>query len=204
MRPSKSDFTFQKIHSLLGVIPVGGYLFVHFLINYQATRGEDSFNQTVKIVESFPFLLFLEATLIYLPILYHAIYGLYIAFKSKHNIKNYSYFRNQMFFAQRITGIITFIFIVWHVWETRVQYALGHVELDYKMMANIFENPFMVVFYLVGTISAIFHFSNGLWSFFVHWGITISPKSQNLMTWISLFIFFMMTYMAIRTMVAFI
>ncbi len=65
---------------------------------------------------------------------------------------------------QRLTGIITLIFVVWHVWETRVQAAFG-AEVNYDMMANIVANPFMLAFYIVGIVSAVFHFANGLWSF---------------------------------------
>jgi succinate dehydrogenase / fumarate reductase, cytochrome b subunit len=197
------SFGFRRLHSLLGVIPVGGYLLIHFLINYQATRGAEAFNKTVHLVESLPFLLVLEFILIYIPIMYHAIFGIYIALEAKNNVISYGYVRNVLFFLQRATGIITFIFIVWHVWETRIQYALGHTDLNYDMMNEILTNPAMFIFYLVGTISAVFHFTNGMWSFLVHWGITVSPKSQKVSSYVSIVFFFLLSYMTIRTMLAF-
>lgn len=199
-----NGFGYRKLHSLVGVVPVGGYLLIHFLINYQATRGPEAFNKTVHLVESLPFLLVLEFLLIYFPILYHAILGVYIAFEAKNNIRSYRYGRNYLFFLQRITGIITFVFIVWHVWETRIQFALGNKELNYNMMNDILTNPAMFIFYLVGVISAVFHFANGLWSFLIHWGITISPKSQKVSSYVSLILFLILSFVAIRTMVAFI
>ena len=39
-------------------------------------------------MESLPLRIFLETFFIFLPLLYHAIYGLYIAFQAKHNIGN--------------------------------------------------------------------------------------------------------------------
>ena len=51
-----------------------------------------------------------------------------------------------------------------------VQAAFG-AEVNFDMMAEIFSNPFMIAFYVVGVISAIFHFANGLWSFAVSWGL---------------------------------
>jgi succinate dehydrogenase / fumarate reductase, cytochrome b subunit len=197
------SFGYRKLHSLLGIVPIGSYILVHFFINYQATYGPEAFNRTVQLVESLPFLLALEFILIYFPILYHAVLGIYIAFEAKNNLLSYTYGRNFLFFLQRITGIITLIFIVWHVWETRIQYALGHTELNYDMMHEILTNPALFIFYLVGTISAVFHFSNGLWSFLIHWGITVSPKSQKVSSYFSIILFVILSFVAIRTMVAF-
>lgn len=197
-------FLSHKLHSLLGLFPVGLYLIFHLLANYQATRGEEAFNQAVGLIESLPFLLVLEFGLIYIPLLFHAIYGIYIAFQAKNNVTNYGHLRNQLFLWQRLTGIITLIFIAWHVWETRVQFALGNKELNYQMMADILSNPLMVVFYSIGILSAVFHFSNGIWSFLVHWGITVGPRSQRLATYLTMGIFVIISYIGLRAMAAFI
>jgi succinate dehydrogenase / fumarate reductase cytochrome b subunit len=186
------------------LFPVGLYLLVHLVSNYQATKGAEAFNKTVEFLESLPFLIVLEFGLIYIPLLFHAIYGIYIAFQAKHNVGNFGYLRNHLFMWQRITGIITLIFVAWHVWETRVQYALGNVELNYDMMAAILSNPAMVVFYTIGILSAVFHFSNGIWSFLVHWGITVGPRSQRFATYLTLGIFVVVSFIGIRAMTAFI
>lgn len=197
------QFLSRKLHSLLGLIPVGLYLVVHLTANYQATRGAEAFNQTVAFLESLPFLIVLEFVFIYFPLLFHAIYGIYIAFQAKHNVANYGFLRNQLFMWQRITGVITLIFIAWHVWQTRIAYAMG-TELNYDMMANILSNPVMVVFYAIGILSAVFHFSNGVWSFLVHWGITVGPRSQRLATYLTLGIFVVVAFIGLRAMTAFI
>ncbi|MBJ6977639.1 succinate dehydrogenase cytochrome B558, partial [Vibrio cholerae] len=79
-------------------------------------------------------------------------------FTAKNNAVSYGYFRNWMFVFQRISGIVTLIFIAWHVWETRIQAMLGK-EVNYDMMADILNNPAMFAFYLVGVVSTIFHFA---------------------------------------------
>lgn len=201
---NRHHFLSRRLHSLLGLIPVGLYLLVHLLANYQATRGEEAFNKTVEALESLPFLIVLEFGLIYIPLLFHAILGIYIAFQAKHNVGNFGYFRNHMFLWQRITGIITLIFVAWHVWETRIQYALGVKELNYQMMAEIFSQPAMVVFYTIGILSAVFHFSNGIWSFLVHWGITVGPRSQRIATYVTMGIFVVVSFIGLRAMTAFI
>lgn len=197
-------FLTRKLHSLLGLFPVGLYLLVHLTANYQATKGAEAFNNVVGLLESLPFLIVMEFALIYIPLLFHAIYGLYIAFQAKNNLGNFGYFRNHMFFWQRITGVITLIFVSWHVWQTRVQFALGNVELNYDMMANILSNPAMLVFYIIGTLSAVFHFSNGIWSFLVHWGITVGPRSQRVATYFTMGVFVVVSFIGVRALTAFI
>ena len=197
------EFFNRKLHSLLGVIPVGVFLIVHLVINHFATKGEESYNKAVAFMGNLPFLIFLEIFIIYLPLLFHAIYGLYIAFTAKNNVGKYGFFRNWMFLLQRVTGVITLIFVTWHVWETRVQAAFGE-EVNFQMMENILTNPFMFWFYIVGVIGSIFHFSNGLWSFCVTWGITVSPRSQVISTYVTMGIFIVLSIVGVRTLVAFI
>src|SRR5690606_39889939 len=117
----------------------------------------------------------LECVVIYISLLFHAILGIYIAFTANNNPVKLSFFRNWMFTIQRITGIILVFFIAWHVYQTRIQKALG-AEVNFEMMENILTNPVMLILYLAGILAATFHLSNGLWSFLVRWGITQSPK----------------------------
>ncbi|WP_409251562.1 succinate dehydrogenase cytochrome b558 subunit [Bacillus sp. SCS-153A] len=197
------EFNYRRLHSLLGVIPVGIFLIQHLVVNHFATRGEEAFNDAAHFMESLPFRIVLETFIIFLPLLFHAIYGLYIAFTAKNNVSRYGYFRNWMFLLQRISGVITLIFITWHVWETRVAAAFG-AEVNYQMMENILSNPFMMGFYIVGVISTIFHFANGLWSFLVSWGITVSPRSQVIATYVTIGIFVALSVVGIRALYAFV
>ncbi|WP_456273824.1 succinate dehydrogenase cytochrome b558 subunit [Bacillus sp. AK031] len=197
------EFNYRRLHSLLGVIPVGIFLIQHLVVNHFATRGEEAFNSAAHFMESLPFRIVLETFIIFLPLLFHAIYGLYIAFTAKNNVSKYGYFRNWMFLLQRISGVITLIFITWHVWETRVAAAFGS-EVNFQMMENILSNPFMMGFYIIGVISTIFHFANGLWSFLVSWGITVSPRSQVIATYVTIGIFVALSIVGIRALYAFV
>ncbi len=197
------EFMNRRLHSLLGVIPVGLFLVVHLGVNYFATRGASAYNQAAHFMESLPFRYALEIFLIFIPLLYHAIYGVYIAFQARNNTKHYGFFRNWMFSLQRVTGIITLIFVVWHVWETRIAAALG-ATVEYNMMADILSSPFMLAFYIIGVVSTTFHFANGLWSFAVSWGLTVTPRSQQISTYVTLGVFFVLTFIGIRAILAFI
>lgn len=200
---AEHEYGGHRLHTLLGVIPVGLFLVVHLTVNYQATGGAEKFNQAAGLMESLPFLIFLETIFIWLPILFHAIYGIHIAFTAKNNVGSFGYFRNWMFLLQRITGLFLVIFIAWHVWETRIAMALG-TPLSYDMMAENLSSAWMVVFYLLGVLSAVFHFSNGLWSFCVHWGILVSPRAQKIGTYAVAVIFVLLSYVGVRALFAFI
>ncbi|MFD2637526.1 succinate dehydrogenase cytochrome b558 subunit [Piscibacillus salipiscarius] len=198
------EFFYRRLHSLLGVIPVGLFLMQHLVVNYFSTYGPEAFNAAAHFMESLPLRLLLEIVVIYLPLLFHAIYGVYIAFTASPNSFKFGYFRNWMFVLQRITGIITLIFVVWHVWETRLANAIYGTEINFDLMSTILSEPFMFWFYIVGVISTVFHFANGLWSFFVTWGLTVTPRSQVIMTYITIGVFAIFTYMGISSLIAFV
>ncbi|WP_017186312.1 succinate dehydrogenase cytochrome b558 subunit [Alkalibacillus haloalkaliphilus] len=197
------EFFNRRLHSLLGVFPIGLFLMQHLVVNHFATYSPEAFNNAAHFMENLPLRVFLEFVLIYIPLLFHAVYGVYIAFTAKNNLRRYGFFRNWMFMLQRATGIITLIFIVWHVWETRLAHAIYGTEVNFDMMATILESTFMFWFYVVGVVAAVFHFANGLWSFFVTWGITVTPRSQKVLTYATLGIFIIFTYMGIASLIAF-
>lgn len=197
------EYFYRRLHSLLGVVPIGLFVVQHLIVNHFVVYGEESFNKAANFMASLPFVLALETFVIYLPILFHAILGVYIVFTARNNPKNYGFFRNWMFFFQRITGIITFIFIVWHVWQTRVQVALGNVEVNYQLMEGILSQPFYFWFYIISIIAVVFHLANGLWGFCVSWGIAQSPRSQQIITYATVIVFFVVSYIGIRTIIQF-
>ncbi|HEX6594574.1 MAG TPA: succinate dehydrogenase cytochrome b558 subunit [Bacillota bacterium] len=197
------EFFYKRLHSLLGVIPIGVFLVQHLFVNHFAVYGEESFNKAAGFMGALPFGILLEIFIIYLPILFHAVLGVYIVLDARNNVGKYSYARNWLFYLQRITGVITLIFIAWHVWETRVQVGLGNVEVNYSLMEGILSSPFMFVFYLVGVLSTTFHFSNGLWGFLVSWGFAQSPRSQKVITYVTMLVFLAVSYMGVRTLIQF-
>ncbi|MDQ0885965.1 succinate dehydrogenase / fumarate reductase cytochrome b subunit [Paenibacillus sp. V4I9] len=200
-----NSYYFRKIHSLLGVIPVGFFLIEHLLTNYEATKGPGAFVDQINWLNGLPLVLFLEIFGIWIPLLYHAVYGLYVAYQARNNVSQYGYFRNQMFMLQRVTGVITFLFVAWHFFETRLQVAFGnvaHEELG-RTMHDIATNPVMFTIYVIGTLSAAFHFCNGMWSFLVSWGITIGPRAQRFSSMIWMALFVVMAVMFIMSLTAF-
>lgn len=197
------EYFYRRLHSLLGVVPITIFVVQHLIINHFIVYGEERFNKAAQFMGNLPFVLALEIFVIYLPILFHAILGVYIVFVARNNVKRYGFFRNWMFYLQRITGIITLIFIVWHVWQTRVQVALGNAEVNAQLMENILSQPFYFWFYIISILAVVFHLANGLWGFAVSWGIAQSPRSQQVITYFTVIVFIVVSYIGIRTIIEF-
>lgn len=185
-------FYSRKLHSLLGVIPLGFFLLEHMLTNFSAVEGgSEGFKESVAFLNSLPMVLALEMFGIWLPLLYHGVYGMYIAFQAKPNNNRFRNERNLRYLLQRISGVLVFAFVIWHVYETRIQVALGHITHEELggVMHEIVTQPFYFILYLIGVLSAAFHFANGLWSFLVSWGITVGPRAQRVSSHICMGLF---------------
>ncbi len=202
----KNSYFSRKLHSLLGVIPVGFFLIEHLLTNYKAfSGGHAAFLDQVFWLHELPLVLLLEIVGIWIPLAYHAIYGLYVAYTARNNVSNYGYFRNQMFFLQRVTGVITFLFVAFHFFQTRLQISIGAVAQDAVgiHMHEIVSNNIYFIMYCIGIVAAVFHFSNGMWSFLVSWGITVGPRAQRVSTYVWMGVFVVMSVMFILSLTAF-
>jgi succinate dehydrogenase / fumarate reductase cytochrome b subunit len=203
MERGNNQHFYRKLHSLSGIIPVGVFMTVHLFVNYTASWGVDSYNKAAGFMVNLPFKYFLELFIIFIPLLFHAVYGVFIAKQAKNNVGRYKYVRNWKFFFQRITGLIAFAFIIWHVWETKVQVEFGGVEANYHLMANIVDNSIKLVLYIIGILSCVYHFANGIWTFLITWGITVSPHSQKISQYITFGLFIVLSYIGIRAILAF-
>ncbi|MDU2137348.1 MAG: succinate dehydrogenase, partial [Staphylococcus warneri] len=84
-----------------------------------------------------------------------------------------------------------------------LQKAFFGKAVDYNMMHEYLHNPVWAIIYIVCVIAVVFHFSNGLWSFLVTWGILQSKKSQRVFTWVSLIVFLIISYIGVSAIIAF-
>ena len=175
-----TSFLLRRLHSLSGVVPIGAFLLEHFISNAEAFRGPIAYGKQVAFLNSFPGVFLLELFFIWLPILYHGLYGVYIWYRGETNVAEYPWAGNWLYTSQRWTGIIAFFYIVQHTYHLRftgVHLAANPMQSFAKVQAE-FQNPWMVVFYVVGIIAASWHFSYGLWLFAAKWGITTGEKAR--------------------------
>jgi succinate dehydrogenase / fumarate reductase cytochrome b subunit len=178
----------RKLHQLSGIVPLGLFLLEHFYTNSKALAGEASFNEAVKDLQSIPYILLVEIGGIFIPLIYHAVYGLVITIEARPNNLAYPYPRNWFYLIQRITGFILFFFITFHVLNFRFGMVPGlnrisvaqHPEQAFGIVAGEFVIVPIFLVYMVGIISTVWHFANGIWLFLVDWGITIGERAQRL------------------------
>jgi succinate dehydrogenase / fumarate reductase cytochrome b subunit len=168
------SFFWRKLHSLLGVIPIGAFLIEHLVSNFEALKGPVAYGDQVKFLNGLPLVRVLEWTFIFLPILYHAIYGVFIWIRGKSNVVYYPWAGNWMYVAQRWTGLIAFAYILQHVIRQRFM-GVSLPEHPYSAFAKVqheLSNPWMVAVYVIAMIAICWHFSYGIWLFAAKWGIT--------------------------------
>ncbi len=178
----------RKLHQLSGIVPLGAFLLDHFYTNSKALTGADGFNEAVGDLQSIPYILFIEIFGIFIPLLYHALYGLVITWEARPNNLQYPYPRNWFYTIQRVTGIILFFFILFHVLNFRFGLVPGlntrsvaHYPGEaYQIVSREFHMWPILLVYIVGITATIWHFANGLWLFAVDWGIVIGERAQRL------------------------
>ncbi len=128
------SFYWRRLHSLLGVIPVGLFLVFHLSLNFTAVGGEELYNNAIGVMELVPHCVIVSygmGSYLYSINVPRVLWNLYCIYCNT-NTKRFSTFRNWMFCIQRITGIFLVIFVAWHMFQTRIQKALGaEVRLQY-------------------------------------------------------------------------
>ncbi len=176
-----SSFLLRRLHSLTGIIPVGAFLFEHILIsNATAISGPSAYARQVQFLGGLPLVFFLELFGIWIPILFHALYGFYIWYRGETNVGEYPWTGNWMYTAQRWTGAIAFAYILWHTYTMRftgVDLHANPAASFAKVQAEVMS-PGLLIFYVIGLVAASWHFAYGIWLFAAKWGLTSGEKAR--------------------------
>ncbi len=185
-----TTFYLRRLHSLCGLFALGMVLFEHIFTNSMAMFGPEALNGSLAMMELIPKPIFLglEVGGIAVPLLFHGIYGIYIALQAKNNPERFGYVRNWNFTLQRWTAWYLVVFLIWHVGYLRF-YVKGvtGTPISYELLQNFFtSSPLVTVLYILGMFAAIFHFCNGITTFCMTWGITKGPRSQNVISAVSM------------------
>jgi succinate dehydrogenase / fumarate reductase cytochrome b subunit len=168
-------------------VPVGAFLILHLWTYGRAIGGKQALDEVASDRGS-PYLWLVEAVFIWLPLAFHAAYGLKLGFGARANVGRYPYTRNWMYVLERATGIVALIFLVYHLLEYRIPLALGKLT-----RADLFEHlcasmsatsrwgiPVAALAYLLGIAACTFHLANGLYGVCFSWGVTTSERATRL------------------------
>jgi len=204
MTEDERHFLLRELHSLTGVFPLGVFLFEHFYTNAKAMFGPEAFNEAAESLHKIPYLVGPgEILILAIPILFHGLYGLVISSTGSVNLQYYPRLHNFFYFLQRVSGILLLFFIAYHVWNTRLQTLFHGTVIDYQYMAEYFTPTAVKVIYIVGVLSAVYHLSNGLWSFAIKWGLTTTPRGQRNMFYACMGLFVVMSIVGIQIIYSF-
>lgn len=76
----------------------------------------------------------------------------------------------------------------------------GTAEL--LMVRDTFKSPWMMFFYTIFVLLACFHSFNGLWTFLISWGITVSERSRNIFLKISYALMLLFSFLGLSAIYA--
>ncbi len=183
-----STFLLRKLHQLTGIVPLGAFFAVHMYTNSTAMNGAKVFNEHVQDIHHMPYLIFLEVFGIFIPLLFHSIYGVIISAEARPNNLNYGYARNWFYIFQRATGIFLFVFLLFHILNLRFGLipglesynnpVAGNADRAFAIVAAEFKNLGILIFYILGVLATAWHLAYGIWLFAVDWGMVIGEKAQ--------------------------
>lgn len=183
-----STFLLRKLHQLTGIVPLGLFFFGHMFTNSKSMSGDKVFNDAVADIHHIPYLLFVEVFGIFLPLLFHSVYGIFISMEARANNLNYNYGRNWFYTFQRVTGVFLFFFILFHLLNLRFGIipglesygnpVAGNADRAFTIVAAEFRNTGILIFYILGVAATAWHLAYGFFLFAVDWGIIIGEKAQ--------------------------
>lgn len=180
----RHEFLLRRLHSLSGLVPVGAYMVVHLATNASVLGGAATFQGNVDKIHALgPLLPIVEWTFIFIPILFHAIFGFVIIKGGLPNTSSYPYGKNYRYTLQRITGVLAFVFIAFHVWQLH-HYGepIGGGKFDAERAtsstAAALDSLPVKIAYAIGMLSCVYHLANGIWTMGITWGVWVSPAAQ--------------------------
>lgn len=195
----RHEFLLRRLHSLSGLIPVGAYMVIHLLTNATVLDSPAAFQDKVYLIHSLGSVLWIvEWGFIFLPLLFHAIFGIIIIRGGLPNTGNYPYAKNYRYTLQRVSGMIAFVFIMWHVfhmhgwfhadlWHEKVSGPLNGARFrPYNAASSLtlaLQGVLVPVLYAIGVLACVFHLANGLWTMGITWGLWISKAAQRRADW---------------------
>lgn len=189
----RNDFLLRRLHSLSGLIPVGAYMVIHLLTNATVLNSVTMFQEMVYSIHSLGNVLWIvEWVFIFIPILFHAIFGVVIIRGGVPNHNSYRYTNNFRYSMQRATGMIAFVFIMWHVFHmhgwfhfaawAEVTESLGGARFRpynaASTAAAAMQGIVVQILYAIGVLSCVFHLANGIWTMGITWGLWVTPAAQ--------------------------
>ncbi len=187
------SLTRKQVMSLLGIVPLGVYVVMHLWTNMYSLAGAEAFDARIGERQS-PVFIFLEVFGLGVPFLVHIGIGLRAVWTwitgiatGKAAMKQRS-LANLRYVLQRLSAIGVLGFLVAHVIKARILPAMtptGHET--WAGMHEALSEPATFTVYALGLLGVSYHLANGLWGSAMTFGLTVTPRGQARMEWVSVF-----------------
>jgi len=196
-------FLWLRLHSLSGVVPVGLFVLMHLYTHSFSVKGPEAYDARLADLNALPFMEAFEVVFIYLPIAFHAGLGIWMTLRGKSNLAAYPHFGNLRYTLQRLSGIGVLLFVAAHLYKTKIEPFLGGFVLDFAHMSDGMREPVTFLVYTLGILGTAYHLANGIWTFCITWGISVSRASHRWLTVAVMILFGMLFLIGMNNILGF-
>jgi succinate dehydrogenase/fumarate reductase cytochrome b subunit (b558 family) len=180
---SRLAWVLRALHSLTGLVPVAVFMLAELWTYAKALDGPDALAAALERRAGLGWQL---AVLV--PLAYHAAFGLVLALRTRYSVRRYPSSRNWTYTLQRVTGILAFAFIAWHMgrfWLPLQRGTLGPAEVHPRLVEALSSTgaggvPWTALGYALGLGACAFHLGVGVETFAIRWGLAPSRRAQTI------------------------
>jgi len=181
-------------HSLLGAVPLAGYLSLHLLGQLLGSSGSGALQRGSRAQDRLGVVVALEIGLVCLPLCAHAGLGLWRMTQGEPASCAHEATSGAQWplpwgrTLQRLSAFVLLIFLVCHVWQFEGRLWLGELrradivpELVASLSSTAFGGvPLVALGYLLGVAAASLHAAQGLYHACLGWGLVTSARRERL------------------------
>jgi succinate dehydrogenase / fumarate reductase cytochrome b subunit len=180
-------------HSLLGAVPLAGYLLLHLVGQVLSLSGSPLQRGFQDLLERSPLALSLELLLVYAPLAGHALLGLWRAAGRSRSAAGAAAadgnwpvpWGNTL---QRLSALALLVFLVLHVWQFEGRLWSGELRradffpvLCASLSSTAFGGvPLVALGYLLGVAAASTHLAQGLYHAGLSYGVVSPARRERL------------------------
>jgi succinate dehydrogenase / fumarate reductase cytochrome b subunit len=194
----RAGFARSRLGSLLAVLPLGIWTFIHVWNNLAAFDGPEAWEKSVTTY-AHPIAQLVTAAVVLLPLVLHVAWGTGRLLTSRPNNVRYATFANLKYLLQRLSAVGLLLFLGAHLWLAMLRPRLvrGHAEAFADLAREMHTHMPTLVVYLLGTLGVAYHLGNGLGTFAMSWGIVSSKRGlrhANVIAWVTFLVLLAMSW----------
>jgi succinate dehydrogenase / fumarate reductase cytochrome b subunit len=175
---ARTSFISSRLGSILAVLPLGVWTFVHLWNNMAAFSGAEAWRGAVTEY-SHPLAQGITFAVVLVPLLWHTYWGIARLLQTRPNYPRYSYFANLKYILQRLSAVGLLAFLGAHLWLAFLKPRMNDGPESFADLAlhMRFHRPTLVV-YVLGVLAVAYHLGNGVHTALMTWGIARTRRAM--------------------------